>query len=112
VLDQFTDSKGTYTMISLTPEAAEHIRKSASQGNMADMPLRVAVTRREDGSFHYALGFDDINREDDHRFESEGIQIVVAPQSMDMLNGTIIDYVDLDGSKEIIFINPNDPAQQ
>jgi len=99
-------------MISLTPEAAEHIRESATKGNMADMPLRVAVTRREDGSFHYALGFDDINRQDDHKFESEGIEIVVAPPSMDMLNGTIIDYVDIDGSKEIIFINPNDPAQQ
>ncbi len=99
-------------MISLTPEAAEHILDSAKQGNMANMPLRVAVTRREDGSFHYALGFDDINREDDHKFESEGIQIVVAPQSMALLTGTIIDYVDLDGSKEIIFINPNDPAQQ
>ncbi len=99
-------------MISLTPEAAEHIRESATKGNMADMPLRVAVTRRPDGSFHYALGFDDINRTDDHRFQSEGIDIVVAPSSMDMLNGTIIDYVEIEGSKEIIFINPNDPAQQ
>ncbi|HHJ14671.1 MAG TPA: Fe-S cluster assembly protein HesB [Gammaproteobacteria bacterium] len=99
-------------MISLTPEAAEHIRNSASQGGMADMPLRVAATRREDGSLHYALGFDDIKRNDDHRFESEGIQIVVAPQSLELLNGTIIDYVELEGSKEIIFINPNDPAQQ
>jgi len=99
-------------MISLTPEAAEHIRRSATQGDMADMPLRIAVTRRDDGSFHYALGFDDINRQDDHKFQSEGIEIVVAPQSMEMLSGTIIDYVDLDGSKEIIFINPNDPTQQ
>jgi len=99
-------------MISLTPEAAEHIRDSATRGNMADMPLRVAVTRREDGSFHYALGFDDIKRDDDHKFQSEGIDIVVSPQSMEMLTGTIIDYVDLEGSKEIIFINPNDPAQQ
>ena len=99
-------------MISLTPEAAEHIRDSATQGNMESMPLRIAVTRREDGSFHYALGFDDIDRQDDHKFESEGIQVVVAPQSMEMLSGTIIDYVDLEGSKEIIFINPNDPVQQ
>jgi iron-sulfur cluster assembly accessory protein len=99
-------------MISLTPEAAAHIRDSATQGHMANMPLRVAVTRREDGSFHYALGFDDNIREDDHKFESEGIEIVVAPQSMEMLTGTIIDYVDLEGSMEIIFINPNDSMQQ
>jgi len=99
-------------MISLTPEAAEHIRASASQGSMTDMSLRIAVTRREDGNFHYALGFDDNDRQDDNKFESEGIHIVVAPQSMELLSGTIIDYVDLEGEKEIIFINPNDPSQQ
>ena len=37
---------------------------------------------------------------------------MVAPPSMDMLNGTVIDYVDLEGKMEIVFINPNDPAQQ
>jgi Fe-S cluster assembly iron-binding protein IscA len=70
------------------------------------------VTRLEDGSFHYALGFDDNSHDGDHTFQSEGIDIVVAPQSMDMLSGTVIDYVDLEGKMEIIFINPNDPAQQ
>ncbi|VAW72601.1 hypothetical protein MNBD_GAMMA15-1554 [hydrothermal vent metagenome] len=99
-------------MISLTPEAAEHIRNSATQGDVASMPLRVAVTRRDDGSFHYALGFDDNSRPDDQTFESEGIKIIVGSKSIDMLTGTIIDYVDLDGSKEVIFINPNDPSQQ
>ncbi len=99
-------------MISVTPAAAEQIRESAKQGNMQGMPLRVAATRLEDGGFHYALGFDDTSRDGDNVFQSEGIDIVVAPQSLDMLNGTVIDYVDLEGKKEIIFINPNDPAQQ
>jgi iron-sulfur cluster assembly accessory protein len=99
-------------MITVTPEAARQIRESAKQGNMQGMPLRIAVTRKEDGEFHYALGFDDINREGDNTFRSEGIDIVVAPQSMDMLTGTVIDFVEIDGNKEIIFINPNDPAQQ
>ncbi len=99
-------------MITLTPEAAQQIRDSAKQGNMQGMPLRVAVTRLDNGNFHYALGFDDTSREGDNRFQSEGIEIVVAPQSMDMLTGTVIDYVEIEGNKEIIFINPNDPAQQ
>ncbi|MCO6413390.1 MAG: iron-sulfur cluster assembly accessory protein [Thiogranum sp.] len=99
-------------MITLTPEAAQQIRESAKQGNMQGMPLRLAVTRLENGEFHYALGFDDTSRDGDNRFQSEGIEIVVAPQSMDMLTGTVIDYVEIDGNKEIIFINPNDPAQQ
>ena len=99
-------------MITVTPQAAEQIQESARQGKLEGMPLRIAVTRLEDGDFHYALGFDDNSREGDKTFQSEGIDIVVAPQSMDMLNGTVIDYVDLEGKMEIVFINPNDPAQQ
>jgi iron-sulfur cluster assembly protein len=99
-------------MITVTPQAAEQIRESARQGKMEDMPLRIAVTRLEDGSFHYGLGFDDQSHEGDKTFQSEGIQIVVAPQSAELLDGTVIDYVELDGKMEIIFVNPNDPAQQ
>jgi iron-sulfur cluster assembly accessory protein len=99
-------------MISVTPAAAQQIRESARQGNMQGMALRIAVTRMEDGSFHYALGFDDTSREGDNTFSSEGIDIVVAPQSLPMLDGTVIDYVEIDGKNEIIFVNPNDPAQQ
>ncbi len=99
-------------MITVTPAAAEQIRESARQGKMEGMPLRVAVTRLENESFHYALGFDDISREGDTTYTTEGIDIVVAPQSLDMLTGTVIDYVELEGKKEIIFINPNDPAQK
>jgi len=99
-------------MISVTPAAAQQIRESARQGNMQGMPLRVAVTRLQDGSFHYALGFDDTSRDGDHVFKSEGIEIVVAPTSLPMLEGTVIDYVAIEGKNEIIFVNPNDPAQQ
>ena len=99
-------------MISVTPAAAEQIQASAQQGNTANMPLRVAVTCMEDGSFHYAMGFDDTRREDDNTFRSEGINLVVAQQSLELLTGTVIDYVELDGKWEIIFINPNDPVQK
>ncbi len=100
-------------MISITPAAAKHIRESAQKGDMQGMPLRVAALKQPDGSLHYALGFDDTSREGDNRFTSEGIDIVVAPSSMDLLSGTVIDYVELEPGKfEIIFINPNDPVQQ
>ena len=99
-------------MITVTPQAAEQIRESARQGKLEGVPLRVAVTRLEDGSFHYGLGFDEQQHEGDKTFQCEGIDIVVAPTSMDLLDGTVIDYVELEGKMEIIFMNPNDPAQQ
>ena len=99
-------------MITVTPDAARKILESAKQGNTEGMPLRIAVTRLEDGNFHYAMGFDDVSHEGDKTFRSEGIDMVVGTPSAELLSGTVIDYVDLDGKKEIIFINPNDPAQQ
>jgi Fe-S cluster assembly iron-binding protein IscA len=36
----------------------------------------------------------------------------VAPTSLPLLEGTVIDYVDIEGRNEIVFINPNDPAQK
>lgn len=99
-------------MITVTPQAAEQIRHSAQQGGMENLPLRIAVTRLDDATFHYAMGFDDNRHENDTRYQSEGIEIVVAPHSKDLLEGTVIDYVEIEGKMEIIFINPNDPARQ
>ena len=97
-------------MITITPSAAEQIRNSAKQGNMLGMPLRLACQKQPDGSFHYALGFDDQNQQGDETFTSEGIDVVVSALSLPLLRGTIVDYVELESGKfEIIFLNPNDP---
>ena len=97
-------------MITITPNAAEHIRNSAKQGNMMGMPLRVACQKQEDGSFHYAVGFDDQHQQGDETYTSEGIDLVVGLTSVPLLRGTVIDYVELEpGQFEVIFMNPNDP---
>ena len=46
-------------MISLSTTALEQIRHSADTGAMRSIPLRVAVKKMDDGSLHYAMGFDD-----------------------------------------------------
>jgi iron-sulfur cluster assembly protein len=97
-------------MITLTENAAQQIRYSATQGKMEGMPLRVAVTQNPDNSLHYAMGFDDIPNDKDHKFSSQGIDIVVSNSSMKLLKGTTVDYVELDsGDLQFIFLNPNDP---
>lgn len=97
-------------MISLTAEAAKQVRKSAKEGNLEGLPLRIAATRNEDGSFHYGMGFDDV-KEEDTTYTSEGVDIVVSIASKDLLDGTTLDYVELEpGKPQFIFMNPNDPA--
>lgn len=97
-------------MITVTPAAAKQIRHSAAQGKMEDLPLRLAVTQNPDKSLHYAMGFDDVPNENDHKVSSQGIDIVVSESSIELLRGTTVDYVELDpGEMHFIFINPNDP---
>lgn len=96
-------------MITLTRAAAEQIRKSAQETSLEGLSLRLAVKRMEDGSFDYGMGFDS-ETEDDLRFKSEGVNVVVSPAYMEMLNGLTLDYVELEpGSFNFIFLNPNDP---
>ena len=97
-------------MITVTPAAAQQIRSSARQRQAEGLPLRIAATRNPDGSLHYGMGFADDDTQQDLSYTSEGITIVVSPVSLDLLNNTVIDFVELDnGDKNFIFKNPNDP---
>ena len=97
-------------MFTVTPAAAEQIRESAKQGQMEGMPLRVAVRKDTDGSLQYAMGFADAQTDEDLSCDSEGITVVIAPSSYELLKGTTLDYVEMEqGQKNFIFINPNDP---
>jgi len=98
-------------MISLSTAALEQIRHSAGSGGMQSIPLRVAVKQLEDGSFHYAMGFDEQKLPGDTFFNFDGVDLVVAENSKDLADGMTIDYVELEpGKMEFIFLNPNDPS--
>ena len=97
-------------MIKLTPNAARQIREAAKQGKMEGLALRLAAVRKADNSLHYGMGFDDAQLEDDKIFHCEGVDVVVAGSSVELLNGTTVDYVELEaGQHRFIFLNPNDP---
>ena len=96
-------------MITVTPSAAEQIQLSAEQSGINDATLRIAIKKIEDGSLHYAMGFDDAISENDLQLETAGVKLVIAPTSKDLADGMTLDYVELDnGEKNFIFINPND----
>ncbi len=97
-------------MITVTKEAAEQIRNSAKQSQTEGLPLRIAAQRQSDGQIHYALGFADQEHDEDLHFTSEGVEIIVSPISLELVNNMVIDFVKLDsGEQNFIFKNPNDP---
>jgi len=96
-------------MITITPAAAERIRLSASEGNLEGLSMRIAAKRNADGSIHYGMGFDDNALEGDLHVKAGGIDVVVAESSQVLLEGTTLDYVELEpGNWQFIFLNPND----
>ncbi len=98
--------------IQVTTTAADQIKKSALESKLDNTPLRIAATRNADDSIHYGLGFDDTggSGEKDHLFESNGIEIVVADSSLELLNGTTLDFIELEPKQfHFVFLNPNDP---
>ncbi len=99
--------------IQVTETAAEQIKKAAVESKLENTALRIAATRNQDDSIHYGLGFDDVgtNEEKDHSFQSNGVEIVVADSSFELLNGTTLDYIELEPKQfHFVFLNPNDPS--
>lgn len=97
-------------MITLTPAAANQILKSAKEGNMTELPLRIAAKRESDGNITYGMGFADQHDQNDLSFNSEGVTLVIAPVSLELVKGMTIDFVELEpGNPTFIFLNPNDP---
>ena len=97
-------------MVKLTPAAAAQIRASAEQANAGDLALRIEVAKNHDGSLQYAIGFDDVGGDDDVRFETEGVAIVMPASSVEWARELVVDYVTLDsGETAFVFLNPQDP---
>ncbi|MDP1524260.1 MAG: iron-sulfur cluster assembly accessory protein [Rhodocyclaceae bacterium] len=99
-------------MFTLTPAAAEQIRQAAD--GQPDIPneaptLRIAA-KLEEGEIVYGMGFDE-ERENDIVLETEGVTLLIAPRSQLLLEGAVLDFVELKpGEFQFIFVNPNEPA--
>lgn len=102
-------SSDSHSLITITPEAAEQINLSREQSSASGLMLRIAIEQRQDGSLHYMMGFDEQQRAGDQVLETAGGGLVVDADSAPLAQGMTLDYVDLNGRLEFVFMNPNDP---
>ncbi len=92
-------------MFTLTSAAAQQIRQAATDSNAEGLVLRVAARRVPDGNIDYGMGFDDIS-DGDTALEIEDVHVVIAPQHLDLLEDTVLDFVELEpGQYHFIFSN-------
>jgi iron-sulfur cluster assembly protein len=99
-------------MLSLTTAAASQIRRAAAEAGGADWALRVAAKRERDGSITFGMGFDE-PREGDMPLQVQGVNVVIAPPSQPMLDGIVLDFVELEpGQFNFIFTPEAEAAEK
>ena len=90
-------------MFNVTNSAANEIQGAAARSDAAGMALRVAARQTADGSVEYGMGFDE-PREGDMPLQVLGVNVVIAPSSQPMLEGIVLDFVEIEpGSFNFIF---------
>ncbi|MEJ2609468.1 MAG: iron-sulfur cluster assembly accessory protein [Candidatus Thiodiazotropha sp.] len=95
-------------MFKITPRAAQQVLQAAKLGGMEGMALRLAAQKKEDGSYDYLMGFDDV-KDEDIQIDAEGINVLMEPEHFSLLDETTMDFAELDdGESQFIFLNPKD----
>lgn len=83
----------------ITANAAKRIRTLAEQENNPDLMLRVAVHGGGCSGFRYSFDFDTTVNGDDRTFERDGVRVVIDDVSLELLDGSQLEFVeDLIGS--------------
>lgn len=93
--------------LSLSDNAARRINTLAQAEETPDTMLRITVSGGGCSGFQYSFAFDDAVNEDDKVYEKDGAKVVVDSISLELLNGSEVDFIeDLIGSYFAIK-NPN-----
>ncbi len=95
--------------LSVTPKAANQIRKALTQRG-SGVGLRIAIKTSGCSGYAYALEFADAKTDEDLRFESEGVTLLVDARSLPMIDGTQLDWVREGLNEGFKFNNPNASA--
>ncbi len=106
--NKMSDNKNVITSpISLTSGAIEQLKRLMVEKEVPEgHSLRVGVKGGGCAGFSYILGFD-LAKEDDQRFEIEGISVVLNKAHAIYLVGIEIDFVQGLNNRGFTFNNPN-----
>ena len=94
--------------ISLTKAAADRIANQLSKNNAHS--LRFGANESGCSGFSYKMEFADQVESDDITFESYGVNVLIDPRSLEILDGTVIDYVSEGLNQTFRFSNPKASA--
>ena len=92
--------------ISLTMPAAERVRGYLERRG-SGIGLRLGVQKTGCNGFAYVINYADAVNDDDVVFEDQGVQVIVDKDSLEMIDGTEVDFVKEGLNEAFRFRNPN-----
>ena len=96
----------TQTQISLTPSAAKRVAAIAVRQGKPAM-LRLSVDGGGCAGFSYKFALADAIEADDAVAETDGVKLVVDPMSLELVQGSAVDFVEDLGGSAFKVTNPN-----
>ena len=85
---------GTPQQISITKNAAKRVEELIASENKENLMLRVSVSAGGCSGFEYSFDLEKKENSDDKVFEDKGIKVIVDETSLELLDGSEVDYVD------------------
>lgn len=93
--------------LSLTTAAADKIQKLLAQEENAGMKLRIFVSGGGCSGYQYGFAFETAAGENDEVVESLGVHLLIDPMSLELLNGSEVDYQESLAGASFVIRNPN-----
>ena len=84
----------TTQQISITENAAKRVEELIAGEKAENLMLRVTVSAGGCSGFEYSFDLEMSKNSDDKVFEDKGIKVIVDETSLELLDGSEVDYVD------------------
>lgn len=97
------------SVVTLAPSAAARVAAIAAKQAKPAI-LRLAVEGGGCSGFQYRFGLADAPEGDDSVVETDGVRLVVDPMSLDLVAGSVVEYVESLGGAAFRVTNPNAAA--
>ena len=98
------------TGVRLTKKAIEMAKSALIKRGTPSAALRLGVRGGGCSGVSYAIEFSDKIRERDHKFDFDGLLVVVDPKSLVYLRGAVLDYEVKLMQHGFRFLNPNEKS--
>ncbi len=93
--------------ITLSERAAAQVAAMLLNEDQSGLMLRISVSGGGCSGFQYGFAFDDAVKADDRTFERGGVTAVIDAMSLELLNGSEVDFVEELVGSSFQIKNPN-----